>query len=370
MAEKRWFFTENMAVGYGGRPLLESVELSVARGEILTLIGPNGAGKSTLLKSIARQLAPLGGRAVLGGKDLACLSGQERARRMAVQLTDRSRPELMTCFEVAAAGRYPYTGRMGLLSAQDVQKIREALALVQAAELADRQFVQLSDGQKQRVLLARALCQEPELLLLDEPTSFLDIRHKLELLSILKDLTRSRQIAVVMSLHELDLAQKISDRVVCVAGGRIDRSGTPGEVFCSDYIQRLYGVERGSYNALYGSLELAPPAGEPRVFVIGGGGAGIPVYRSLQRRGIPFAAGILAENDLDTPVARALAARVITCPAFEPAAPSQRETALAVLRQCERVLCPLTKFGTINHENELLLQEARQLGLLAASGEL
>ena len=368
--EKRWFFTEKMCVGYGKKPILQNVDFSLSQGEILTIIGPNGAGKTTLLKSIARQIAPLGGRAVLSGCELASLSAPQAARRMAVLLTERSRPGLITCFEVAAAGRYPYTGRLGLLTAADREKVHNALARVHAADLAQRQFSQISDGQKQRVLLARALCQEPELLILDEPTSFLDIHHKLELLAILKHLVREQQLAVILTLHELDLAQKVSDKILCAAHGHIDRFGTPDEIFVPQYIEALYGVQRGSYNALFGSLELQPPDGPAQVFVIGGGGAGIPVYRALQRRGIAFAAGILAENDLDTPVAKALAHRVFTVPAFEPVAPQDAAAALPVLRRCRAVVCAQPAFGTLNRENRLLVQEAEALGLLQPLSEI
>ena len=160
----------------------------------------------------------------------------------------------------------------------------EALALVHAEELADRDFTCISDGQRQRVLLARAICQQPRVLILDEPTSFLDIRYKLELLTILKDLVRERSVAVVLSLHELDLAQKISDRVICVANGEIARVGTPEEVFTDGSVQRLYGLTAGSYDERFGSLELEPVRGAPQALVIGGGGSGIALYRALPLR--------------------------------------------------------------------------------------
>ena len=154
------------------------------------------------------------------------------------------------------------------------------------------------------MLLARAICQQPRVLILDEPTSFLDIRYKLELLTILKNLVRERSVAVVLSLHELDLAQKISDRVICVANGEIARVGTPEEVFTDGSVQRLYGLTAGSYDERFGSLELEPVRGVPQALVIGGGGSGIALYRALQRHGIPFAAGVLHETDMDFPVAR------------------------------------------------------------------
>ena len=205
-----------LAVGYNGRALIHGIEIGVRRGEIVTLIGPNGAGKSTILKSITRQLEPIDGKVLLEMKNLLQFTPGELARRMAVVLTGRIQTELMTCRDVTAMGRYPYTGRLGILSPIDEKKVDEALAAVHAEHLAERPFDAVSDGERQRILLARAICQEPEIIVLDEPTSFLDIRHKLELLSILHKMAKQEQITVVMSLHETDLAMKISDRIICV----------------------------------------------------------------------------------------------------------------------------------------------------------
>ena len=277
--------TENLAAGYNGSALIRDISLSLRPGEIMTLIGPNGAGKSTILRTIIRQLALVRGTVYLDGRDMAHLTERDISRKMSVLMTGRVHPELMTCGDVVATGRYPYTGRLGILTKEDREKVAQCLELVHASALADQDFSRISDGQRQRVLLARALCQEPEVLVLDEPTSFLDIRHKLELLAILKDMVRSRQLAVLMSLHELDLAQKVSDWTVCVHGDVIERQGPPEEIFTADYIMRLYGAARGSYNALFGSLELEPVRGGPEVFVIGGGDTGLP---ALTAAGDPF----------------------------------------------------------------------------------
>ena len=354
--------TEDMAVGYRGKPLIEHIDLRLRRGEIMTLIGPNGSGKSTILKSIIRQLRLLAGVVCLAGEPMEGMPPQEVAQKLSVLMTDRSQPELMTCRDVAAAGRYPYTGKLGLLTAADWEKVDEALALVHGSALAGQDFTAISDGQRQRVLLARALCQEPEILVLDEPTSFLDIRYKLELLGILKDLVRQRKLAVVLSLHELDLAQRISDIVVCVHNNTIERYGPPEEIFTADYIPRLYDVTQGSYEPAFGSLELAKVAGRPEAFVVGGAGSGIATYRRLQREGIPFAAGVLHENDLDYPVARALAAEVIVEEAFAPISQERVLQALQVLAECREVICTCPVFGPMNEGNRRLLQQAQARG--------
>ncbi len=358
-----WYIrTEHMDVGYDGTPLIRDIEIGVRRGEILTLIGPNGSGKSTILKSMIRQLKLLAGVVVLDGQTMAAMKEGDIARKMAIVMTERLRAELMNGEDVVATGRYPYTGRLGILSKTDREKVREAIALVHGEDFADKPFTQISDGQRQRLLLARAVCQEPEVIVLDEPTSFLDVKHKLELLEILKQLVRERNVAVLMSLHELDLAQKISDRVVCVANNAVDRCGTPEEIFTSDYIEALYGMESGSYNALFGSLEMARVPGEPKVFVIGGGGCGIPVYRALQRRGVPFAAGILAENDVDYAVAKALAAETVSVPAFAPIDEGAVTRAKSLMLGCEHVVCCLTDFGELNQINRRLRDEAAVRG--------
>ena len=240
--EDRLLSAKNLSVAYAGKAAVSGIELDVSPGQIVTLIGPNGAGKSTILKTITRQLTPAGGAVYLNGKDLMALPESQIARTMAILMTERTAPELMTCYDVVSAGRYPYTGRLGILSAADHQEVRRAMELVGVTALAKREFNRVSDGQRQLVMLARAICQKPRLLVLDEPTSYLDIRYKLILLSILKDLVSLEGLAVVMSLHELELARKVSDIIVCVKDGTVDRVGPPEEIFSSGYIARLYDV--------------------------------------------------------------------------------------------------------------------------------
>ena len=333
--------TKDLCVGYHGKVLLKEIEIGVRRGEILTLIGPNGAGKTTILKSMIRQLALLGGVVFIDGRDASLLGGNEFARELSVVLTERIQTELMTCRDVVSTGRYPYTGKLGVLSEEDKRITEESMELVQVEELADRDFRQISDGQKQRVLLARALCQKPQVLVLDEPTSFLDIRYKLEFLSILQRLTRQQGLTVILSLHELDLAQRVSDRIACVKGDGIDRFGTPEEIFSGGYIEELYHLPAGTYDEESASAELPQPDGKPEVFVLCGCGTGAPVFRKLQREGTPFIAGILWENDRDYPAACALAAEVISEKAFCPVSEETLRRAKEAVRSCERFLCTL-----------------------------
>ena len=339
--EEYYFYTEGLTVGYHGVPLIKNIKISLKKGEILTLIGPNGAGKTTILRSIIKQLKPLGGVVVLDGKETEQISGKELSRKLSVVLTERVRPEMMTCKEVVATGRYPYTGKFGVLSKEDWKLVDEAMELVHIHELADRDFSKTSDGQKQRVMLARAICQQPDIIILDEPTSFLDIRYKLEFLSIIQNMSRERNLSVIMSLHELDLAGRISDKIACVRGDKVDRFGTPEEIFTQGYIPQLYQMTTGSYDERTGDLELPKTEGEPKVFVIAGNGTGTAVFRKLQRERVPFVTGILWENDLDYPAAKALATEVISVKPFGRIEEKEIQKAKEWIKKCDKVICTL-----------------------------
>ena len=250
--------TDSLTVGYDGKPLIHDVCLEVQRGKIVTLIGPNGSGKSTILKTIVGQLSKVSGTVLLENTPMEQRRQREIAQRMAILMTERIHPELMTCYDVVSTGRYPYTGALGLLGKEDKKIVAESLELVHGADIADRPFDAISDGQRQRILLARALCQQPEIIVLDEPTSYLDIRYKLELLTILKTMVREKNMAVLVSLHELELAQRVSDTVVCVSGDRIDHMGPPEAIFTNDYIAKLYHMEPGKYDPCFDTLEYVP----------------------------------------------------------------------------------------------------------------
>ena len=364
MSQDTVLHAEALSVGYSKNIIVDGLTFSVSAGEICTLIGPNGAGKSTVLKTIAAQLPILSGNIVLCSDNLNMLREKDISKRLSVLLTQKITAERMTCGDVAETGRYPYTGTLGILSAHDKQIAREAMQLVGASHLYDTDFRQISDGQRQCVILARAIAQEPKVLLLDEPTSFLDIGHKLHILSLLRRLAKERQIAVIQSLHELDLAQKFSDTVICVHNGKAERIGKPEEIFSGDYISQLYDIQNGSYDPRFGTAEPSAADGEPEIFVIGGGGAGIPVYRKLHRMGVPFAAGVLHENDLEYPVASALASAVVTETAFEPISADSIQIASAMIEKCRQVICSVSSFGTMNQRNEALKKQAEDSGKL------
>ncbi len=363
MADEYFFSCEKLTVGYNKKPLISDISVRIKRGEILTLIGPNGAGKSTVLKSISKQLSTISGAVFIGKDELSDMSPKKLAKRLSVVLTERVRPNLMTVGELVVSGRYPYTDCFGRLTDEDKRIVDEVLEQVHASDLYDRNINSLSDGQRQRVMLARALCQQPEIIVLDEPASFLDVKYKTELLEVLHEMSRSKGITIVLSLHEIDLAAKISDKIMCVKGEHILKIGKPEEIFCGGTISELYGIEQRKYNPLFGSLELyLSVSGKTNVFVIGGNGSGINFYRLLRRLGISFYAGILFENDIDYQIASVLAEKTIHCPPFF--APDKEIVRLAEdsMLKCEYVIDCGCEIGEINKANESLLKAAAENG--------
>ena len=363
-----YFRTSDLSVGYNGKTLIHDIDINIRAGEILTLIGPNGSGKSTILKSITKHLAVIRGDSFIADASVNSMTYKELSQKLAVVLTERIKGELLTCYDVVATGRYPYTNTLGILGPEDREKVYEAMRRVHADELAENDFSAISDGQRQRVLLARAICQEPEIIVLDEPTSFLDIRHKLELLSILRSMAKEKGITVIMSLHEIDLAQKVSDKIMCVKGDVISHFGTPDEIFREDIINELYGITDGTFNIEFGSVELPRPSGEPEVFVISGCGSGINTFRRLQKEDRPFYAGILYENDVDYQVARNLAAEVVSEAPFMPISDAAYERALELMKKCKSAICTGVPLGESNRRIANLIEAAKDLGILEAEG--
>ena len=238
----------NLCAGYGKRMIAHDISFTVNGGEILTFIGQNGSGKSTLLKTLAGQIPALSGEIFIDGVSLSDMNRNSFAKQVSAMLTDRPNTDMMTCRDVVETGRYPYTGTFGLLGDADKKAAAEAMRLTDTAELADCSFGEISDGQKQRVMLARAVCREPKILLLDEPTSFLDIHYKLTFLEMLDKLRHERRIAVVMSLHETELAGKISDTVLLIRNGRCTGIGKPSELLDRDTLIEHFGLSGELYD--------------------------------------------------------------------------------------------------------------------------
>lgn len=242
---------EHLSAGYRGKAVVPEVSLDIKKGEIISFIGPNGAGKSTLLKTLYRELAPVSGAVFIDGGDVAKMPLKELARKMSIVTTDRVKPEHMTCREVVIAGRLPYTDGFGVLGKEDREVSEDAISLMKIESFADKQFNNLSDGQKQRTLIARAIAQSPEYLVMDEPTSYLDIRYRMELMEVLEGLAK-KGVTIVMSIHELELAVSVSDRLLLVYEDGMTVCKTPSEVMEEGLIKDLFSLTDEMYEKIYG----------------------------------------------------------------------------------------------------------------------
>jgi iron complex transport system ATP-binding protein len=227
---------------YGDQSVLRGVTVSLSAGEVVALLGPNGSGKSTLLRVALGQLAPAGGAVRWEGRDVAHWPRRELARRVAY-LPQAPTAELdHRVADVLRLGRAPYWGAFGLESPRDARVVAEVADTLQLADLLDRPMDQLSGGQRQRVFLGRCLAQEPAALLLDEPTTFLDLRHQVDLLQLLRRLAKERSVAILMASHDLNLTAALSDRAVLLDDGTVAAEGTPSDVLRPDVLSRVYGV--------------------------------------------------------------------------------------------------------------------------------
>ncbi len=232
----------NIAAGYGRRAVVRGVSLSVGSGEVVALVGPNGAGKSTLIRVLSGVLPAQGGEAWLNGTDLLRLAPAERARRVAVVPQMLALPDAFSVGEIVLMGRTPHLPLWGGESRHDCDIAWGAMVRTQVDELADRRVDELSGGERQRVIVARALAQEPQVLLLDEPTAHLDLKHQVAVLELARSLAREENLAVLMTLHDLNQAAQYADRVALLHRGALVAEGAAAEVFTPERLRQVYGV--------------------------------------------------------------------------------------------------------------------------------
>ena len=233
---------DDITIRYEARTVLRQVNLSVNAGEVLALIGPNGVGKSTLIRACSGTLKASEGRVTVDGQDVRRLRVEDRAKLIAVVPQAVRLPEMFTVFETVLMGRTPYLGWLGRESAQDRSQVQAALDRTGTLELADRPIGELSGGEQQRVLIARALAQAAHVLLLDEPTAHLDLKHQAGVLNLVGDLAHAENYAVLVALHDLNLAAQYADRVALLSNGTVAAMGTPAEVLTEENLSPAYGL--------------------------------------------------------------------------------------------------------------------------------
>ncbi|MBK3542560.1 ABC transporter ATP-binding protein [Streptomyces sp. MBT60] len=234
---------EGLTLGYGDRTVVDSLDLAVPPGRITVIVGANACGKSTLLRSMSRLLAPRAGRVVLDGKEVHRLPAKELARTLGLLPQSPVAPEGITVSDLVGRGRHPHQGIFSRWNEKDDAAVAAALEATHTEPLAERAVDELSGGQRQRVWIAMALAQQTDLLLLDEPTTFLDASHQIEVLDLLTDLNRSRGTTIVMVLHDLNLAARYADHLIALADGSLHASGTPAEVLTEETVRAVFDLD-------------------------------------------------------------------------------------------------------------------------------
>jgi iron complex transport system ATP-binding protein len=316
---------EDVSAGYGIAPVVHAVSLEAAGGAITGLIGPNGSGKTTLVRVAARGLAPRGGSVRVCGLDPYAMPAKQAARLLAVVPQDLAPAFSYSVLEMVMMGRSPYLSAWGGSGPEDWAQVRRAMAAANVQHLADRWLTDLSGGERQRVILAQALAQDAPVLLLDEPTTHLDLRHIVETLTLVRAMVREQGRAVLAIFHDLNLAAAYCDRVVALDGGRVVASGPPGAVITHGLVRDVFGVEAEvspAGSAGRPSVVVAPPValdrrpGARRAHVVGGAGRGAAVMRLLAERGFEVSAGVLHAGDTDEVVAERLNLQRVTVPPF------------------------------------------------------
>lgn len=352
MTDEDILTVENAFCGYGKKIVVKDFSFSISKGQIISLIGPNGEGKSTVLKSISKQITLLGGSVAFASVPLEKWNEKDFSKKLSVLLTTIPHNDFMTCRQVVESGRYPYTGRIGTLQDEDKKIVEQTLRLLQLEDMAEKKFFLLSDGQKQRVMIARAICQKPDILVLDEPFNFLDINYKMHLIEVLRSLAM-QGMSVLMSVHEVDLALKASDKILAVKNNSCKEYSSL-EFYNDNALKSLYSLDEFS-NFTF-SCELKSLKAPPEVFVISDSGRGIPFYRELTRRNIPFAAGILYENDVDYFFAKMSASKVFSQKPFENLTEEIFEQSKNCIDSCAKVIDAGFTLGRTN----LLVKKLRE----------
>jgi iron complex transport system ATP-binding protein len=254
---------ERVTVGYGGDPVVQDLTLDIPDGKLTTIVGPNGCGKSTLLRTFARLLSPTSGRVRLDGEAITAVATREVSRRLSLLPQSPIAPEGLVVRDLVGRGRHPHQTWFRQWSPEDEQVVERALRTTDTWELRDRALDQLSGGQRQRAWIAMTLAQDTDLVLLDEPTTFLDLAHQVEVLDLVTRLNRERGRTVAMVLHDLNLAARYSDLVVVMKGGAVVASGSPREIFTSELLQEVFGLRADILHDPRTGLPVVVPVSAP-----------------------------------------------------------------------------------------------------------
>ena len=360
----------DLFAGYGGVDIIREITFWAEKGEFIGIIGPNGSGKTTLLKALSRVLELSGGVVTLEGRILGDYGQKELARIMSVVPQETAMNFSYTVGDIVMMGRFPYQDRFTKEGADDYRIVREAMEVTNVAHLKDRTVTEISGGERQRVIIARALAQQPKVILLDEATAHLDIHHQVEILSIVRDLGES--VTKIGVFHDLNLASEFCDRIVLMAGGRVRAIGTPAEVLTMEHLRDEYGITAMVQTNPVTGRPLITPLSEDvpsalhgvRIHIISGGGTGAGLMYTLAAAGCRLSAGVLSTMDSDFAAASRLDIPCITVPAFAPITPAVCEALGTYLDEADVIILTAMPVGVGNLPNIQALTRARRPRLL------
>lgn len=350
----------DVTCSYGAAPVLQNVSFHIEDQAMLGIVGPNGSGKSTLLRTISRVLPPDKGKVLLDSVDVQYLPARQAAQKLAVVAQDQQFDYPFTVNDIVMMGRLPHLKRFQKESVKDYEAVERALSAADLLQLSRRPVTSLSGGEKQRVLIARALAQEPAVLLLDEPTSYLDLNYQLEIMELLQRLHQEQALTVIMVLHDINLASQFCHNLLVLKDGLIQAAGPPRQIISAAFIKQIYGCEV--------QVETQYPGGAPLVIlqksksaqarnygrlvhVIGGGGLSTGLFHLLSEAGFTISTGVINIGDSDWQEARRLGINVIEAEPFCPVTDQQSKQNSLCMEKAEWVILDAIPFGPGNLPN-------------------
>ena len=361
-----------IAYSYTRKPVVNDVSLEVKKGEFMSILGPNGSGKSTLLKTLSHIYIPDSGEIVLMGKPLDTYKRKEIAQRIAMVPQDTSLDFEFTVEEVVLMGRHPFLGRFGKEDVLDMDLAYEAMERTNTLHIKDSLITEISGGERQRVFIAKALAQNTSIMLLDEPTSHLDINHQIEILELLKRLNSEKELAIVLVIHDINLAARYSDRILLMKDGEIVDQGSPETVITPESIENTYGmkvvVETNRYT---GHVTVTPievkrrllGSERKRIHIIGGGGTSLELMNTLNQEGHYLSLGVINVGDSDWQHAKALRLQVIEEKPFSGISEKSTKKAFEKIMDSDIVVISPTPIGSGNLINLQLAMDALDKGI-------
>ena len=360
-----------MNLGYNKHTVVKGVSLELCSGEIVGLIGPNGSGKSTLLKAMCGLLQPSSGDVTLDGTKIAKISRETLACKIGVVPQLPSLPDSFTVLDTVLMGRYPHLGLMRYESKKDIAIVCEAIRRTGIEHLTGRRVGETSGGERQRVVIARALAQEPRFLLLDEPTAHLDIQHQLEVMELVISLAKSG-LGIAIALHDFSLASRFCHRLVMLKEGSVFKEGTPKDVMTTENIKHVFGVTAMIYSDLASGPLVVNTAisntdsknNHRRIHIIGGGGSAAGIMHQLHNEGYRLTIGVLNQGDTDLSTARALGIEAVVIYAFAAIDDAAHQRNLELAAQADCCIVSNVAFGWGNLRNLEAASVARRLILV------